>query len=468
MNESKKGAGTPKKLNEPSILLRPEVLKSFGGQTTASPLPEFFEEAKFIPNNFAVWLTEKSGQRFLTIADTETIYRYVDGIYVPDAKTYIKGMVEQFTGGRRVSTRSVSEAVGHVERKRYVDRSIFDNNEHEIALQNGVLNTTTFEFTEHSPDRYFLQKIPVAYDPSAECPMFTGFLENVLPDKNERDSIIELFGYCLVKNYSIQRWFMFYGSGGNGKGTLLSVLSAFLGHDNVSTVELQNFDRNFTLAELYGKLANIAGDLSHRDLEYSGKLKGLTGGDRLLAERKFQNPFNFVNHAKLIFSANELPRTHDETIAFWRRVMLFNFKKTFIGNDDTKNYHKFLTTESELSGILNLAIEGLQRLNDNMDFSKKTSIDEVKEFYVKHSDSVTSFIMDCVEITYDPDNTMSFESLHKAYLMYCQEHGFTAKTKKKLNRSLRNDHEFVDDKGYDGATGEYSRRWSGVILSLSE
>lgn len=437
-------------------------------ETKPETLPIFYKNRGFLPNEFAKYLIDESGEYYVTPRDTETILRYVDGIYRPDGATYIKEAVESAVDGNNITTRATSEVLGHIQRRTYIDRDEFDKDPNEIVVKNGVLNTKTFEFTPHDPSKKFLVQIPVTYDPDADCPEFKKFLSEILDDGIERHTIIELFGYCLVKIYSIQKWFMFLGSGANGKGTLLSVLRSFLGVQNISAVELQEFEKPFSIAELYGRLANIVGDLSAKELYHSGRLKSLTGGDLLLAEKKFQNPFNFVNHAKLIYSANELPKTFDGTLAFWRRVMLINFSKTFMGDKDKKDLWKELTTEEELSGILNLAIQGLHRLEVNNGFSKQNSVAEVEEYYIRNSDPVTAFFMDCVEITNDNNDYMSLQTLHTAFVEYCKQYRFMDLSIRKFSSSVRNNFKLKESRTKNEETGKQERVWSGIILSLDQ
>jgi putative DNA primase/helicase len=436
--------------------------------TTETTKPIFYENRTFLPNEFAKYLLNGSGEHFVTPRDTEVIHRYNNGVYLPDGTTYIKEMVEHAVDGKNISTRAVNEVIGHIKRRTYNNRDEFDSNIDEITLKNGVLNTKTFDFRDHDPKKHSLLRIPVNYVPGADCPLFKKFLIEILPNKIERETIIELFGYCLVRNYSIQKWFMFLGEGANGKGTLLSTLRTFLGIENISAVELQEFDKPFSIAELYGRLANIVGDLSAKELYHSGRLKSLTGGDLLLAEKKFQNPFNFVNYAKLIYSANDLPKTFDGTRAFWRRVMLINFNETFSGTHDIKDLWKEFTTNEEMSGILNLAIKGLHRLSDNQQFTKNNSADEVADHYIRNSDPVAAFFMDCVDITNDANDYISLQSLHAAFVEYCKNYRFRDTSLRKFNSVVRKDHRLQESREINEVTGKQERVWNGVFLSFEK
>ena len=436
--------------------------------STESTKPIFYENRKFLPNEFAKYLLNGSGEHFITPRDTEVIHRYDTGVYLPDGATYIKELVEAAVDGKNISSRTASEVMGHIQRRTYINRDEFDSNIDEITLKNGVLNTKTYDFRDHDPEKHSLLRIPVNYEPDADCPLFKKFLIETLPNKIERETIIELFGYCLVRNYSIQKWFMFLGEGANGKGTLLSTLRTFLGVNNISAVELQEFDKPFSIAELYGRLANIVGDLSAKELYHSGRLKSLTGGDLLLAEKKFQNPFNFVNYAKLIYSANDLPKTFDGTRAFWRRVMLINFNETFTGKADIKDLWKEFTTDEEMSGILNLAIEGLHRLDVNQQFTKNNSADEVADHYIRNSDPVAAFFIDCVEITNDANDYISLQSLHAAFVEYCKQYRFRDTSLRKFNSVVRKDFRLQESREINEVSGKQERVWNGVFLSYEK
>ena len=117
----------------------------------------------------------------------------------------------------------------------------------------------------------------------------------------------------LWREYKFHKWLLLNGSGRNGKGVTTNLVTALLGKQNVSSESLQRLlGRVFSPAQLYGKLANIDADLSKDMLGNTGLLKKITGGDRITVEKKFKNPFDANIVAKIIFSANEIPKTSDE------------------------------------------------------------------------------------------------------------------------------------------------------------
>src|SRR5207302_7003645 len=103
-------------------------------------------------------------------------------------------------------------------------------------------------------------------------------------------------------------------------------------------------------------------DLPDNILKSAGTFKMLTGGDSIMAERKFGHPFLFKNYAKLMFSCNKVPEVQEDSDAFFRRWIIITFPNKFEGANDDRDMLSKLTTPEELSGIFNWALKGLKRL----------------------------------------------------------------------------------------------------------
>ena len=100
--------------------------------------------------------------------------------------------------------------------------------------------------------------------------------------------IWELIGYTLYSGNPLHVAILLYGKGRNGKGTLIRVLKALLGDRNCSAVGLHELAENrFRAATLYGKLANLAGDLDSKWLENTAHFKTITGEDGIQGEHKY-------------------------------------------------------------------------------------------------------------------------------------------------------------------------------------
>ena len=145
-------------------------------------------------------------------------------------------------------------------------------------------------------------------------------------------------------------------------------------------------------------LANIDADLSSEALKSTSAIKKLTGGDPIYAEFKFKPGFDFINHAKPLYSANDIPVTPDQTDAFYRRPIIINFVNQFLDDVDYGLLDK-LTTDEELSGLLNIILKRLPRiLKEGI---VKVTADTIAKNYEKYtigSDQVKAFIEMCTRL----------------------------------------------------------------------
>jgi putative DNA primase/helicase len=372
------------------------------------------------------------------LQDNEELLIYRDGQYVTGAQPILKGWIEaQFRQrGMTASSNFVTETIAAITRRTYVARKEF-NPPGFVCLANGILDLTNPAepvLRAHDPAQRFTSKLPVAYDSSATCPTFDRFLVEVLPIGADRTEVRKMFGYCLVPGNPRQIAFMFIGEGANGKSTLLGVLVAVLGEDNVTAETLQSLVGNrFAPAKLWGKRANICADIPANPLPFTGTMKTLTGGDLTRAENKFGHPFYFVNDAKLIFSANELPEVNDRTRAFWRRWFMVRFTETFIGKEDRKLSEKL---RAELPGVLNYALAGLADLTEDCEFKPTQTSEALALEWKQRAEPVYWFVS--VQIEKVATAWVSKEDLYEAYVQFCETHGCSPKRPEVFGKLLPN------------------------------
>jgi len=139
---------------------------------------------------------------------------YKEGIYVPQGKSFIKEVSRKILG-ESFTTHLFNMIVSKIEADTYIDQDTFfkTNYLNEIPLKNGILNIHTKELIPHDPKIIFFNKLPIEYDPSAECPNIINHLRTVLKNEDDLLVLLELFGYLLLKEYKIEKAFMFVGFG---------------------------------------------------------------------------------------------------------------------------------------------------------------------------------------------------------------------------------------------------------------
>ena len=147
---------------------------------------------------------------------------------------------------------------------------------------------------------------------TAQCPRFEQFLADVLPQDCYRPAgdsagfIWEVIGYTLYSGNPLHIAVLLLGNGRNGKGTLIRVLKRLVGDHNCTTVKLHDLVENrFRAGTLFGKLANLAGDLESRWLDNTAAFKAITGGDSVQGEYKYGAAFDFTPWALPFYSVNK-------------------------------------------------------------------------------------------------------------------------------------------------------------------
>jgi len=379
-------------------------------------------KAVFNPPRFAKEIMKNFN--FMTPRDSEIIHVYTDGVYKSYGEKVIKEVANIYLNDDYRSHR-VSETISYIESGTYTNPDELDKE--IINVRNGLLDLETGELLPHDPKYFTTIQFPVFYNKEADCPNIKKFLLEVV-GKNDIQVIKELFGYFLWRDYHIQKAFMFVGDGRNGKSTLISIMYNFLERNNISSVSLQDLNNSrFSTSLLVEKVANIFADLPSDALNRTGMFKMLTGGDYVKAERKFKDAFNFLNTAKLVFSCNKIPETKDDTSAFFRRWIFVNFPNKFEGEKCDPNILKKLTTEEEMSGLLNWAIEGLKSLLENKAFSDNKSTEDIMDTYQRLSSPVMAFAKDCVE--QDSEGFIQKDDLYSAFVSYCKENNLPTMVK---------------------------------------
>ncbi|KXB06738.1 hypothetical protein AKJ51_02960 [candidate division MSBL1 archaeon SCGC-AAA382A20] len=376
---------------------------------------------------------------FKTMNTTEQIYHFNGSTYFENkgAESLIKGKTKEIVPNCK--SRLQNEVVEHIKTSTYEPTEKFGLSKEKIAVENGILDIEKEELVELNPEEEIpITKIPVKFDPEAKCPKILEFIEELV-DEEDVDLIQEMFGYCLWKDYPIARAFMLKGSGANGKSTLLGLLERFLGKENIATPSLQKLlENDFASIRLYGKLANIRADLSDKKLEQTGGFKMLTGQDLIEGEQKWvQETLDFYNHAKLIYSANELPKTDDRTEAFFRRWIIIPFENHFPEDDpDTDpNILEKIITEEEMSGLLNWALKGLKRVLEQGKFSETQSREEKMQKWFMDSDSLRAFVK--VALEKDSKGSIAKKDLQNLYEAFCEHHGIYVAQKGQVTKRLR-------------------------------
>lgn len=335
----------------------------------------------------------------------------------------------------------------------------------QVALQNGVLDLSSGELADVTPDLFTLSALPVDYDPNGDCPEWKRFLFSTWGrDPQAIGALQELFGYLISGETNHQKIFIIVGPMRSGKGTIFRVLTALLGRQNVAAPTLASLSQPFGLQPLIGKLAGLVSDarLSGRADQESiaERLLSVSGEDHVSIPRKFLPDFTAQLQARFVLATNELPRLNDASGALASRFVPLVLTESFLGNEDKTLTDRLL---AELPGILNWAIQGYRRLNERGYFEiPESAADAVQELYDLGS-PISAFLRDCCVVEHGAE--VGCSTLYDAWREWCTEHGRDRPgTEQTFGRDLKAAAPAVRSTQVRGQAGKRVRVYRGVRL----
>lgn len=361
-------------------------------------------------------------ETIITLDDTQEIllYNKQTGLYERGEEKL--SWCIQFCSCYKAKTHLVNETLASLRRQTGCPREIIGADLNLIPLNNGIFNFETNEFIQFNEKYIFQTKHKINYKPKEELEDFQEnpidtFLNQVTEKPEDALFLKEYIGYCFYRAMPFHTFVIIVGAGGNGKSVFLNILREMIGRENISERTLQELaDDRFGAADLYGKNANIVGDLPRKALEDTGLLKRVTGNDVVTAQRKYEASFTFRPYAKIICAANEAPESPDMSTGFLRRTQIINFPNNFEGKEN-RNLAQELCTEDNLSRFFFSCIDAFKQAMTDNQWIITESISKKEEKYINYSNSGVAFCTNLLE--FDPDSELTCSQIWDKYKEYC-------------------------------------------------
>ena len=292
-------------------------------------------------------------------------------------------------------------------------------------LQNGTLDLQSGEFRGHRPEDRITKVSPVRFDPAAECPTWTAFLDRIFEGNTETIFFVQqMAGYILTADTREQCFFLLHGTGANGKSTLLNTLLYIMGdygkQADFETVLAKHTDggpRN-DLAALVGARLVAASEGERGKRLAESMVKQITGGDAITCRKLYGEPFTYKPEFKLLLSTNHRPRIFGTDHAIWRRVRLVPFAVTV--PEDEQDPLLADKLRAEASGILNWMLQGLQSWLEK-GLIDADSVTTATAAYRGEQDALGPFIDECC--TVGEATRAKLKELYETYKKWAEDSG---------------------------------------------
>ena len=265
---------------------------------------------------------------------------------------------------------------------------------------------------------------PATFDPHAECPTFRKFLDRVVPDTSVQVFLQRYFGYSLTGSVAEQCLLLLQGQGRNGKSTLIELMAWIFG-DYSMTLPIESLlqddrrrgsEASPDLARLPGVRLAVASEPNVGARLDEGRVKHLTGGERMTVRHLNRDFFDFDPQFKLCVSFNNAPQVRGLDDGIWRRLRLVPFDVQIPPNEVDKNLLKKL--KAEANGILNFLLDGF-RLWHESGLAEPASVLKATADYREESDRVGQFLT--AATIADPEASIRAKALYVAYCAWCRD-----------------------------------------------
>jgi P4 family phage/plasmid primase-like protien len=265
---------------------------------------------------------------------------------------------------------------------------------------------------------------------SARCPMFHTFLQRILPSEESQCMVQQMIGLLLIDSGRYEVMFQLTGNGANGKSTLLDIIAALIGTQNISYVNLEQLNQRFHIWPLAETKANICGELPTDQgkahlAAIEGALKNVISGGMVECERKGLDKYTAPARARMIMSSNSLPTFADLSDGIWRRLIIIKFPIQIpLKERDPDLARKII--ERELPGVLQWALKGLQALLQRGFFAESKESQDLKEQHRQDCDLERTFLLDHYRQG-GPDDKVNANAMYETYLHWIKSMGHPAK-----------------------------------------
>ena len=298
---------------------------------------------------------------------------------------------------------------------------------------NGTVDLRKANLYPHDRSDYITKLVHYEFDPTATCPLWIDFLKQIMganPDALEEtqpaveemiDYLQRALGYSCTGSTSEKAVFVPFGSGNNGKSTMLTVVRQILSEystliqvDTLMTRQ-ENNNTQSDLADLRGARFVQTSETEEGQKLSQGKLKRITQGmGTIRAARKYENMIEFPETHKLWMDTNKKPEIRDaEDQALFNRLHPIPFNITITEID--KQFSAKLLAQAK--GILAWLVTGAAHWFQDQSLHRPAAVDSARADWQVASAQISRFISDAT--TQSPASKSPSKAVYSAYKNWC-------------------------------------------------
>lgn len=306
-----------------------------------------------------------------------------------------------------------------------------------IPLQNGYIDFKTLEFKPLDKNIYNRYILPFEYTENTATPsLFLRFLEQIQPNKEHREFLLNWLAYMLIPSNPRQKSLFMLGAGQNGKGVLTRIMMELLGKTNTSSLTIPQLSaETYHVATIVNSLVNFSPDNDPNDKLHVGTFKAITGGDTITVRNIRGEPFEMNFLGKLIFSVNKMPYFSSKDSAVLRRVEILQFPVIIDDKNKIENLERKILANGGNELFMFLLNRARSLSKNGFKFDTPLDITEYSRMSIEENDSVFDFIEERLS-SMGVKETYRYNELYKDYKEHCVECSFKPLNKVSFKESL--------------------------------
>ncbi len=409
-----------------------------------------------------VWEWDLGGVRIAKLAKKTARNIYREAADEPDDDTR-KGLVKHAGATERQVRLDAMIKSAESEPDIAIMIKELDANHWLLNVNNGTIDLRTGELKSHDRADLITEILPIDYDPAATGAEWGTFLCKIFNDNADLIAYIQrAMGYSITGDQSEQVFFFCYGSGFNGKSTLLNACRLVMGNyaqqvppTAFMVDKTKRGGPDEAIASLRNKRLVCSTELEDGQRISVSLVKRMTGGEPLWCEHKFERGYNFQPTHKLWLSGNHEPVITDTTNSIWYRLKKIPFTTEIPEADRRKGYAEYLAAEYG-PAILAWLVSGCVEWRQAGDLREPEAVKQAVAEYRDQQDILHDYLLErCI---FQKSATMDQKALYVDYKNWADENDCFTITKPKFNTR-------ITERGIiPGRRGGNTATWQGIRL----
>jgi putative DNA primase/helicase len=425
-----------------------------------------FAFRKWMRWNGTRWAIDDTGRALKLVKETMVAFlrQAVDDAKNEDAEKFARGSLD---------ARRLHAALLLAQPELPITPAELDTKPSLLNFKNGTVDLKSGKLYPHRRSDFITKMVRYHYKPKAKCERWLRFLNEIMgggPDAGQeaKEHAAELvnflqvaLGYSITSEVREKVVFVAYGSGDNGKTTLLSVIrdlireyAVTIGLDLLTTKDESN-NAAAARADLRGVRLAVSNETEEGQRLSAARLKRICQGPggEIEACKKYENPIRFPESHKIWIDGNHRPELPAGDVAVWNRLRLIPFEVTIPKEKQDHDLKAALLREAE--GILAWLVAGAKRwyaegLPESKIVTKATSA------WQRELDRLAQYLAEYTERSTKPEAYLRNKVLYEAYKSWCEENG------ERSLAQMRFSHQMEAMKYIKGDRDKEGNTWLGI------